>query len=227
MNHQPRFAIHQGDAVEWLKSLDDASVDLIITDPAYESLEKHRKRGTTTRLKKSKASSNSWFPVFPNRRFDDLLAEMYRVLKHNRHLYVMCDAETAFIIKPIGEAAGFKFWKPLIWDKVKMGTGYHYRAQYEMILFFEKGKRALNSRKVRDVLQVPSLRGSNLYPTEKPVELSKILIEQSSRAGEWVIDPFMGSGSVGDAAVRCGRLFTGCDISAESVRSTRERLQHL
>ena len=45
------FSIQNMDAVEWLRSLPSASVDLMITDPAYESLEKHRKVGTTTRLK--------------------------------------------------------------------------------------------------------------------------------------------------------------------------------
>ena len=49
-----------------------------------------------------------------------------------------------FVVKPIAESVGFKFWKPLIWDKQKMGMGYHYRARYEFILFFEKGKRHLN-----------------------------------------------------------------------------------
>lgn len=105
------------DAVAFLKQLPDASVDLVITDPPYESLEKHRAVGTTTRLKHSKSSSNDWFTVFPNARFDELFAEVFRVLKKNAHFYLFCDQETAFIAKPKGEAAGFKFWKPLVWDK--------------------------------------------------------------------------------------------------------------
>ena len=73
------------DAVEWLRSLPDACADLIVTDPRYESLEKHRAVGTTTRLKHSKASSNDWFHVFSNCRFRELLSELYRVLRQNRH----------------------------------------------------------------------------------------------------------------------------------------------
>ncbi len=69
------------DAVEWLKSLGDDSVDLLITDPPYESLEKHRKIGTTTRLKHSKSSSNDWFEIFENNRFEELFTQIYRVLK--------------------------------------------------------------------------------------------------------------------------------------------------
>lgn len=92
--------LHQGDAVDWLRTLPDNSVDLFVTDPPYESLEKHRKRGTTTRLKHSKASSNDWFSIFPNERFAELFAEVYRVLKPNAHFYLMCDQETMFHAKP-------------------------------------------------------------------------------------------------------------------------------
>ncbi len=114
---QSRFQLTQGDAVAWLQTLPAASVDLVITDPPYESLEKHRAIGTTTRLKHSKASSNDWFSIFPNSRFPDLFAEVFRVLKKDTHFYLFCDPETMFVAKPLAEAAGFKFWKPLIWDK--------------------------------------------------------------------------------------------------------------
>src|SRR5215204_7332264 len=105
------------DAVEWLRVQPAESIDLVITDPAYESLEKHRAIGTTTRLKHSKASSNDWFSIFPNARFPELFAEVYRVLRKNTHFYLYCDPETMFVAKPLGEEAGFKFWKPLIWRK--------------------------------------------------------------------------------------------------------------
>jgi site-specific DNA-methyltransferase (adenine-specific) len=214
--------LFHGDAVAWLRRLPSSSVDLIVTDPAYESLEKHRAVGTTTRLKHSKASSNDWFKIFPNDRFEELFAEMYRVLKRDRHLYLYCDAETMFVAKPIGEAAGFRFWKPIVWDKRKIGMGYHYRSRYEMILFFEKGKRKLNNLSVPDILEEP--RVFNGYPTEKPVRVSEILITQSTAPGEVVIDPFMGSGSVGVAAVKNHRHFAGNDLCEEAVGIARTRL---
>lgn len=221
MNADARFQVHQDDAVAWLRSLADASVDLIITDPPYESLEKHRSIGTTTRLKQSKASSNQWFQIFPNDRFEELFAELYRVLKKNRHFYLFCDAETMFIAKPIAEQAGFRFWKPLVWDKQKIGMGYHYRSRYEFILFFEKGKRKLQNLAIPDIIECPRIfRG---YPTEKPVAVSEILIQQSAVANEIVIDPFMGSGSTGVAALKQGRQFLGNDICQEAVAISYQR----
>ncbi|MDG2839947.1 DNA methyltransferase, partial [Vibrio parahaemolyticus] len=169
------------DAVEWLAAQPAGSIDLLITDPAYESLEKHRKIGTTTRLAHSKSSSNDWFCIFPNSRYLELFTQAYRALKKNSHFYVMCDEETLFVIKPLAEQAGFKFWKSIIWDKQAIGMGYHYRNRTERIAFFEKGKRKLNDLSIPDILSVKRVyRG---YPTEKPVELFDTLIEQSSEPG--------------------------------------------
>jgi site-specific DNA-methyltransferase (adenine-specific) len=209
------------DAVEWLRSLPDGSVDLVVTDPAYESLEKHRAIGTTTRLKHSKASSNDWFAIFPNARFPDLFEQVYRVLRKDRHFYLFCDPETAFVAKPLAEAAGFKFWKPLVWDKKRIGMGYHYRSRYEFVLFFEKGKRKLSNLGISDIIECP--RVYNGYPTEKPVEVSEVLIGQSTQPGELVVDPFMGSGSVGVAALRLGRSFAGTDVCEEALAVAKGR----
>lgn len=216
------FELQQSDAVAYLRTLPAESVDLLATDPAYESLEKHRAVGTTTRLKVSAGSSNAWFSIFPNARFAELFAEVYRVLKRDTHFYLMCDPETAFIAKPIAEEAGFKFWKPLVWDKASIGMGYHYRARYEFVLFFEKGKRRLADLGIADVLQVPRIRGG--YPAEKPSALFEILIGQSTSEGDLIVDPFMGSGSVGVAALKLGRRFAGNDVSPDSLKLTRERL---
>ena len=219
---QVPLSIVQADAVEWLRSLTPGSIDLVITDPAYESLEKHRATGTTTRLKQSDASSNEWFPIFPNARFVDLFEALYRAMARDSHLYMLCVQETMFVAKPIGEAAGFKFWKPLIWDKRRIGMGYHYRARYEVILFFEKGKRKLADLGMPDVLAFD--RVLNGYPTEKPVDLLKALVGQSSSEGEVVADPFVGSGSTGVAARSLGRRFAGCDVKETAVQGALSRL---
>lgn len=225
MSIQPTYGVVLSDAVSYLRTLPDASVDLVVTDPAYESLEKHRAIGTTTRLKHSKSSSNDWFSIFPNTRFFELFCEVHRVLKNDTHFYLFCDPETAFIAKPEAERAGFRFWKPLVWDKASIGMGYHYRARYEFILFFEKGKRKLNDLGVADVItQKRIFKG---YPTEKPPEVSEVLIKQSTEEGALVVDPFMGSGSVGVAAGRLNRSFRGCDISPSSIEWTEKRLQEL
>jgi site-specific DNA-methyltransferase (adenine-specific) len=218
----PLFEISNVDALSWLRGQPAESVDLLITDPPYESLEKHRAVGTTTRLKHSKSSSNDWFQTFPNAKFGELFEQVFRVLKPNTHFYLYCDAETMFVAKPEAEKAGFRFWKPLVWDKRTIGMGYHYRARYEFILFFEKGKRKLNDLGIADVISIPRIHRG--YPAEKPSAVSEVLIGQSSEPGELVADPFMGSGSVGVAAARLGRRFLGTDVNPEAVQLTQRRL---
>ena len=217
---QAKFQLFHGDAMKFLAMAPNQSVDCIITDPPYESLEKHRKVGTTTRLTKQ------WFQVVPNDFFPEFFAECYRVLKKDSHCYVFVDQETMFAIKPMGEAAGFKFWKPIVWDKVHIGMGYHYRARYEFILFFEKGKRKLNDLGQPDIITAAriSSQGRN-WPTEKPPGVANVLIRQSTNEGELVVDPFMGSGSTGAAALMNGRNFAGCDLEAEAVEIARKRLE--
>lgn len=207
------------DAVDFLKRQPDESVDLLITDPPYESLEKYRKIGTTTRLQ------GKWFEIFPNARFEDLFTEIHRVLKKNSHFYMTCDQETMFVAKPIGEKVGFKFWKGLVWSKEKIGMGYHYRAMHEMVLFFEKGKLKLNDLGMPDVLKISRIRSS--YPTEKPVELYEKLIRQSSKTGDVVCDPFCGAGPGAEACINLGRSFLGNDKKQPAVTLTKNRIRKL
>lgn len=214
--HAIPYMIDAMDAVEYLRALPDQSVDLIASDPAYQSLEKHRKVGTTTRLKR-------FFPIFPDERLPDFVAECYRVLKKNTHIYLMCDFDTMLILAPMLATAGFKVWKALVWCKSR-GIGYHYPTSHEYILFAEKGKRKLNTNDYLSWQNIKPLRGKKYYPTEKPRELIEILISESSSPGEVVADPFGGSWSTGDAAIRLGRQFIGSDISQESLGLAAQRL---
>ena len=84
-----------------------------------------------------------------------------------------------FVVKPEAER-GFGSGSRL-WDKQTIGMGYHYRARYEFILFFEKGKRRLNDLGVADVIAARRIHGG--YPAEKPVAVSEILVNQSSQPG--------------------------------------------
>jgi site-specific DNA-methyltransferase (adenine-specific) len=206
-----------------LMRLGDASIDLIITDPPYESLEKYRAVGTTTRLSQSKMSSNKWFGIFPNERFEELFSECYRVLKKDRHLYMFCDDETSDIAKAALTKVGFKVWKRLVWDKVVIGMGYHYRCRYEFILFAEKGKRKIHDLGTPDVLRYKRI--THGYPAEKPVQLQGVLVKQSTEEGETVLDPFCGSATSGAAALAHRRNYIGVDVDEEALKAAVNRLE--
>jgi site-specific DNA-methyltransferase (adenine-specific) len=220
------WCVFQGDCVAILRELPDECIDLLITDPAYESNEKHRTRvnaagervryGTTTRLQ------GPWFPTFPDARLPELLVELYRVLKRDAHAYIFSNQESARVITPLAEQAGFKWWKDLTWIKtseagtVRIGMGYHWRNCTERIIFLEKGKRKLNYLGWPEVMFGPSGDG----PAEKPPEVLSRLVENSSIPGELVLDPFAGSGSTGEAALKLGRraLLLDLDVTRAQAR---------
>ena len=212
------------DAFELLRGLAPESVDLVLTDPPYESLQIHRARGTTTRL------TTNWFVTVPNARLPELLREVARVLRPDRHFYLFCDEVTADVIKeqqgiaaarqPNGArkcACGLTYWKEILWvkttldgSKIRGGTGYHYRAASERILFFEKGKRALNDLGIPDVLMAP--RAGVPGPAVKPGAVVRTLIAQSTSPGDLIVDPFCGSGVAGVEARALERRFLLGDI---------------
>lgn len=149
------FHVAQMDAIALLQELGDDCVDLTFSDVAYESLERHRKRGTTTRLKNSKASSNEWFETISNDRMVEFFHELYRIHKPRSHCYIMADEVSREVYKELARDAGFWVWKSVLWVKTKKGaadkeaedleegdtnagTGYHWRNCTEGVLFLEK-----------------------------------------------------------------------------------------
>lgn len=239
------------DAFEVLKLIPDGSVDLVVTDPPYASLEKHR--DSKARIRKYERDKKAgklkgsriprlreWFPIMPNERFPELLSELYRIMVDDSHCYIFCDDETSDVIKAAclamaqarGEKNAFVWWKRIVWDKGHGGQGYHYRNAHEFVVFLEKGKRNLNSKSYSSVLPCKrvskgSLGGRDPGPTEKPVSLITTLIENSSKPDDLVFDPFCGRGATGVAAVFSGRQFLGFDVQRKAVRVARSRLREV
>lgn len=229
------WAIFAMAALDFLRSLPDASVDLIITDPAYESLNRHRATGTTARLK-------SFFPTIPNAQYATLAVEWRRVLKVHGAIFLFGDATTQLdVANAAMQSAGWRVHaggstqlrKVAVWDKRNMGMGYGLREQTEIVYYWRRSTATRNpscDRSVRNLFRsdpdaldtqcqaVKSLRGKNrwdeaYYTTQKPVDgLLDVFVEQTTLPGDLVIDSFAGSGSTGAAALSKGRRFLGCDI---------------
>ncbi len=89
----------------------------------------------------------------------------------------------------------------------------------------EKGKYATN------LLRVPSLRGSSKekvgHPSQKPERLIEMLVASSSKEGDWVLDPFFGSGTTGVICERLGRNWIGIEKDPEYCRMAEKRIASL
>jgi len=83
--------------------------------------------------------------------------------------------------------------------------------------FLRKGKKRQDVWEFKDP-QFPS------YPTEKSIEMLKVIIEASSNPGDLVLDAFCGSGTTLLAAEELGRRWIGIDNSSSAIKTASKRL---
>lgn len=218
-----------GDCLEILKTIDDESIDLIVTDPPY----KITSRGSGGSMggywvSKIAMSGN----IFENNDISckDYLPEFYRVLKDRTHCYVMCNNINLVEMIQTGIDCGFSFVKCLIWQKPNAICGRYYMNCFEYIILFRKGgDRSINNCGTPDILNVDLKKlkddqGHNLHDTEKPVRLMEILIENSTDKGQLVLDPFMGIGASGVASKNLKRDFIGIEIDEKYFNIAKQRI---
>jgi site-specific DNA-methyltransferase (adenine-specific) len=223
-----RISIFQDDAISFLKGLPAASVDVIITDPAYSGMNQKLKLGKGKIIgdyKKAGEKDAKWFGEFHDteENYKAFLQECFRVMKPNRHIYIMFDSYSMLSLGPMVRDV-FEVKNVLCWDKLNIGLGHYFRRRHEFILFASKGKRNLNSKSIPDVWRIKRVVGMK-YPTQKPTEVFELMLKGSAEKDFVVCDPFLGSGSAAIASIKAGCKFLGCDISTKSVSTSKERIK--
>lgn len=121
--------------------------------------------------------------------------------------------------------AGFRIQNLLVWEKNTNTPSQYYMKNCEYVLMLRKGKaRWINNIGSSKTVHRYNIVRNRTHPTEKPVDLLKFYIENSSYEGDIVLDPFMGTGSTGVACLRSGRRFVGYEIDKEYYNIAEERL---
>ena len=124
------------------------------------------------------------------------------------------------------EEAGFIFQQLIVWDKGNTTPNKWYLNCYELILMLRKGKaKKINKMGCKNILRIPNIMRVKQHPTEKPVDLMKLLVENSTNEGEIVMDPFMGVGGVGIACKRTNRGFIGVEIDEKYFNIAKRRIE--
>lgn len=124
------------------------------------------------------------------------------------------------------ESAGLRFQSMPVWDEQAVGLGTGFRAQHECILHFSIDTPGYHSASYGNVLRCPRKSADRDHPTEKPVALMAMMVEVQSARGGLVLDPFMGSGSTGVAAVQKGRRFVGIEHDPIHFETACRRIAH-
>ena len=221
--------LYNDDCLKVLHTIPDKSIDLILTDPPYKMTPRGN-TGTTGGMllkdinKKGKVFDNN------NINISEWLPECFRILKESSHIYIMTNHINLHEYLNTIKNIGFHFIKSLIWNKGNKIMSPYYMSQFEYILFCRKGSaKKINNCGTSDIIDIPNKKqkkdGKNLHDTEKPVELMKILIENSSIENDTILDPFMGIGSTALACKNSNRKFIGIEIDNKYFDVSKQRIE--
>lgn len=113
-----------------------------------------------------------------------------------------------------------KYFGEIIWNKKAPGMGTEIRYQHENIALFKMGEPP----KLKDTFSVlTDYRAGKVHPHEKPVSLMQKII--TALPSQLIVDPFMGSGSTGVAAIKSGKKFVGIEMTQQYFDIACQRLQ--
>jgi site-specific DNA-methyltransferase (adenine-specific) len=221
--------IYNMDCLEGMKLIPDNSIDLIVTDPPYKTTSRGNAGNSGGMLQKDINRKGQVFK-HNNIKISDYMPELFRILKEGSHFYIMTNHVNLYEMLTVGQEVGFYFTKSLIWNKGNKIMGQAYMSQFEYILFFRKGRfKRINNCGTADILNIPNKKtkgadGKNLHDTEKPIELMKILIENSSNEGDIVLDPFIGIGSTAIACLETNRNYIGFELDKQYYDIANKRI---
>lgn len=211
------FTLYNGDCTKVLKQYPDSSFDLVVTDPPYKTITGGDNNGANSVRPAGMLSGNRKLFSYQNAiKFSEWLPEVYRVLKEGTHCYIFTNSLNMKDLLIESENVGFKLHNILVWEKNNCTPSQFYMKNCEYVLFLRKGKaRWINNiGSSKTVHHFDNVRHKE-HPTEKPVDLLKFYIANSSHEGDIVLDPFMGCGSTGIACDELNRRFVGIEIDKE------------
>lgn len=233
-----RFTMIEGDSLLALPTLEANSVDLVLTDPPYNS------GGRTSTDRRTRSARSKYVSTDAQHDLADftgdnrdqrgylywlslILAETIRVAKAGAHLLVFTDWRQLPVTSDAVQAAGWTWQGILVWQKpVSRPRRGGFKAGAEYVVWGSNGPFD-NKREIYlpGVFSASQPSGNNrVHITQKPVKgLLSDLIGVCPKNGV-VLDPFAGSGSTGEAALTAGRRFVGIEQSAHYADVARQRL---
>lgn len=235
--------LYHGDCLEVLPTLEAGSVDLVFTDPPYG-----HKNNDDDLIARWEAALGRGTPGKPrpiandgaeaNEVFRAALPELHRLLRPGCCCCCCCcggGPDPQFARWSLWLDEVFDFKQMVVWDKGPMGMGWHYRRSYETVLvatrqgakcrWFDETNRVENVIRpgdygIRKVIPKP-----DEHPTPKVPELAAHFMRLHAKAGDLVLDPFMGRASTGEAAVRQGMRFVGIEVDRHWFDLSCRRIQ--
>ena len=186
-------------------------VHCVITDPPFGVDNKSNMAVTASGKEHARKIANDESPEVAIATFNRVMDALLPRTADESDLYIFTAHQ---VLKEWLEVAdslgrhGYRRSAILVWEKDGPGMGNleSWGQGMEFILYLKKGNRERSDVRRNGVIRVPQVRPSDLiHPHEKPLPLLEILLKMSTNKGDFVVDPFGGSGSLVRAAKRCGR----------------------
>ncbi len=204
-------ALYLGDCRDIVPTL--PKVDLVATDPPYLLTS-----GGDTQDRRDTFSG--WLGSYGNSgevveckiTWSEIMRVGFEALGEDGDAYFMANDKNVNLAWNAALDAGFSVHNLLVWDKTTAVMNRWYMKNLEFVLYCWKGRaKMIRDPSSKQLATVPNARDDG-HPTVKPVELLAHYIRNSSDFGQTVLDPFMGVGSTGSAAVGLSRKFIGIEI---------------
>lgn len=205
---------YHGDCLDVMRGFPDASVDMVLTDVPYNEV--NRSSGGLRNLDKG-AADDSPFDMA------DLCAQVGRVAAGSA--YIFCGRGQISELSVLLEQHDFTV-RLGIWHKTNpspMNGQRLWLSGIEACVFGRKSKAVFNEHCQSAVWSCASMQ-SKIHPTQKPIKLFERLIAASSKPGDVILDPFMGSGTTAIAAERSGRRWIGIEREEEYYNAALARI---
>jgi len=205
--------IYHGDCREILPTL--PQVDLVLTDPPYGV--SYKKKGEEYMV----GDTVNLIPYF--------LPLARRALKPDGAIYLFSSTTKLVDTLPVFNTY-FKLHSIIIWDK-RIGQIprqlSHYKLRYEPILYGSKGLHRLNGY-ADDVFQCDIPRGNErVHPTQKPIEIVKYLLGNSTNEESLTLDSFLGSGTTAVVCKELNRKCIGIEIEEKYCEIAANRCRQM
>jgi modification methylase len=227
-----------GDCLELMKKIPDGSIDLVVTSPPYNlknSSGNGMKDGRGGKWKNAAlisgyATYNDCMPHDEYAKWQrECLTEMLRIIPDNGCIFYnhKWRVQNGLIQDRQDIVSGFPVRQIIIWRRsggINFNKGY-FLPTYEVIYLIAKPRFQLAPKANRhgDVWEFSQEMG-NPHPAPFPLELIERCI--SSTTAKTVLDPFMGSGTTGLAAIKLGRHFVGLELSEQYCEMARSRIEN-
>ena len=218
----------QDDCIRWMEGQADGQFDVILTDPPYgiDAQDFNDSGGKADVLGHTYNDSYDAWCLLVHR----FAREAYRLSKPQAHCYTFCDIDNFLELRDILRGSGWKcFRTPLIWYNPSSQrapwpqTGPHRR--WQMCLYAIKGDRPV-LKLASDLVEYRS--DENLgWAAQKPVALYRDLLSRSCRAGDSVLDPFCGSGTIFPSAHELKVKAAGVELDPVAYGIAVKRLKEL